>query len=268
MVKFAQLGKTGIYAPVQATIGTKVGTVTIRARRFESLALTERARRVRSIAIRVNGARNTDRLFGGRHVGAARAAHRRVGRRAAVPAVGDHLRHRHLRRSGGAACFAAAERVEKIPWQVWLVGIAGLFGYHFFYFTALRNAPAVEASLIAYLWPLLIVLGSALMPGERLRWNHVAGALLGLAGTVLIVTRGGGVSFDGRYMFGYAMAGACASSGRPIRCCRGAFPKCRPASSPGSALRLRRCRSPVISRWKKPCCRRAPANGLRCSASA
>jgi drug/metabolite transporter (DMT)-like permease len=101
------------------------------------------------------------------------------------------------------------ERVA-IPPQVWLVGIAGLFGYHFFYFTALRNAPAVEASLIAYLWPLLIVLGSALMPGESLRWHHVAGALLGLAGTVLIVTRGGDVSFDSRYAFGYAMAGACA----------------------------------------------------------
>src|ERR671911_393650 len=81
---------------------------------------------------------------------------------------------------------------EKIPPQVWIIGIGGLFGYHFFYFTALRNAPAVEASLIAYLWPLLIVLGSALMPGERLRWNHIAGAILGLAGTFLIVTKGGG----------------------------------------------------------------------------
>jgi drug/metabolite transporter (DMT)-like permease len=98
----------------------------------------------------------------------------------------------------------------KIPGQVWLIGIAGLFGYHFFYFTALRSAPAVEASLIAYLWPLLIVLGSALMPGERLRWNHIAGALLGLAGTGLIITKGGGLSFDGQYTFGYAMAGVCA----------------------------------------------------------
>jgi drug/metabolite transporter (DMT)-like permease len=98
----------------------------------------------------------------------------------------------------------------KVPWQVWLLGVAGLFGYHFFYFTALRNAPAVEASLIAYLWPLLIVLGSALMPGETLRWNHVVGALLGLAGMILIVTKGGGVAFDSRYVFGYAMAGVCA----------------------------------------------------------
>jgi drug/metabolite transporter (DMT)-like permease len=48
------------------------------------------------------------------------------------------------------------------------------------------------------------------MPGERLRWNHVAGAVLGLAGTVLIVTKGGGFSFESRYAFGYAMAGVCA----------------------------------------------------------
>lgn len=104
----------------------------------------------------------------------------------------------------------AKEKGTPIPPVVWLVGIAGLFGYHFFYFTALRNAPAVEASLIAYLWPLLIVLGSALMPGERLGWHHIAGALLGLAGTALIVTKGGGLTFDSRYTLGYAMAGVCA----------------------------------------------------------
>ena len=97
-----------------------------------------------------------------------------------------------------------------IPPVVWLVGIAGLFGYHFFYFTALRNAPAVEASLIAYLWPVLIVVGSALLPGERLRRHHVAGALLGLCGAFLIVSKGGALSFDPAYAFGYAMAGLCA----------------------------------------------------------
>jgi len=112
---------------------------------------------------------------------------------------------------GLAARFLSppAER-KPIPAKVWVIGIAGLFGYHFFYFTALRNAPAVEASLIAYLWPLLIVLGSALMPGERLAWNHVVGALLGLAGTFLIVTKGGALAFDARYAFGYAMAAVCA----------------------------------------------------------
>lgn len=93
---------------------------------------------------------------------------------------------------------------------VWLLGVGGLFGYHFFYFTALRNAPPVEAGLIAYLWPLLIVLMSAMLPGAGLRWFHVAGALLGLAGTVLIVTGGKGVSFQSAYALGYAAALACA----------------------------------------------------------
>ncbi len=67
---------------------------------------------------------------------------------------------------GARVFMPAPDQPAKIPFQVWVIGIAGLFGYHFFYFTALRNAPAVEASLIAYLWPLLIVLGSALDAGR------------------------------------------------------------------------------------------------------
>lgn len=103
------------------------------------------------------------------------------------------------------------ERIKllKQPAKVWVIGIAGLFGYHFLYFTALRNAPAVEAGLIAYLWPLLIVVGSALLPGEKLRWYHVAGALAGLCGTVAIVSRNG-VSFDQSYLLGYGAALLCA----------------------------------------------------------
>eukprot|EP01038_Epipyxis_sp_PR26KG_P002269 gene2269-3229_t len=95
------------------------------------------------------------------------------------------------------------------PARVWVTGIIGLFGYHFLYFTAIRNAPAVEASLIAYLWPLLIVVGSALLPGEKLRSHHILGAVAGLLGTVLIIA-GKGVSFDSSYAVGYAAAFICA----------------------------------------------------------
>jgi drug/metabolite transporter (DMT)-like permease len=106
---------------------------------------------------------------------------------------------------------ARPERLKLLrqPGKVWLTGIGGLFGYHFLYFTALRNAPAVEAGLIAYLWPLFIVVGSALLPGERLRWYHLAGALSGLAGTVAIVSRAG-ISFEGTYLVGYGAAFLCA----------------------------------------------------------
>jgi len=96
----------------------------------------------------------------------------------------------------------------RLPAAVWLTGIAGLFGYHFFYYTALRNAPVAEASLIAYLWPMLIVLGSALLPGERLRWFHVAGCALGFFGAALLVA-GRGMEFAGSWL-GYGSALACA----------------------------------------------------------
>jgi hypothetical protein len=36
MVTFAPLGQTGVYAPIHATVGTQIGTLTISARRFEA----------------------------------------------------------------------------------------------------------------------------------------------------------------------------------------------------------------------------------------
>jgi len=72
------------------------------------------------------------------------------------------------------------------PPIAWIVGVGGLFGYHALYFLALRFAPPAEAGLLNYLWPLLIVLFSSLLPGERLAAHHIIGAVLGLAGTVLL----------------------------------------------------------------------------------
>ncbi|WP_417413035.1 DMT family transporter [Hoeflea sp.] len=101
-------------------------------------------------------------------------------------------------------------RAFRQPAKVWALGMFGLFGYHFLYFTALRNAPAVEAGLIAYLWPLLIVVGSALLPGERLGWHHVVGAMMGLSGTALILMRGAEGGFGGGSLIGYGAAVLCA----------------------------------------------------------
>ena len=81
---------------------------------------------------------------------------------------------------------AAFEALRQPP-LAWIVGVGGLFGYHALYFLALRFAPPAEAGLLNYLWPLLIVLFSSLLPGERLAAHHIIGALLGLAGTVLLL---------------------------------------------------------------------------------
>ncbi len=100
------------------------------------------------------------------------------------------------------------------PWPVWLVGVGGLFGYHALYFAALRAAPPADASLIAYLWPLLIVLMSAALPGERLKARHVVGALIGFVGAAILFwgkrTGAGAPALAGGVALGYALALACA----------------------------------------------------------
>ncbi|MEM6304528.1 MAG: EamA family transporter [Pseudomonadota bacterium] len=102
-----------------------------------------------------------------------------------------------------------AARLRDVPLRVYIFGTLGLFGYHALYFSALRLAPAAEAGLIAYLWPLLIVIFSGLLPGERLRAGHLAGALLGFGGAALIIT-GGGAGFSAAHLPGYALALLCA----------------------------------------------------------
>jgi len=92
---------------------------------------------------------------------------------------------------------------------VWLLGISGYFVYHLCYFLAMTKAPAVHISLIAYLWPLLIVLFSALLPGHFFRTKHVIGALTALAGCWLLIG-GGTEAFQAQYLTGYVIAGACA----------------------------------------------------------
>lgn len=95
------------------------------------------------------------------------------------------------------------------PGKVWLLGVGGLFGYHALYFAALQLAPPAEANLVNYLWPLLIVLLSAPLAGEKLGWPHLLGAFLGFAGVALLAF-GRGLHFAGDHMLGYALALGCA----------------------------------------------------------
>ena len=78
----------------------------------------------------------------------------------------------------------------------WALGVGGLFGYHALYFIALRLAPPAEAGLLNYLWPLLIVLFSSFLPGERLALHHVIGAVLGLMGTVVLFGGNSSISYQ------------------------------------------------------------------------
>ncbi len=88
----------------------------------------------------------------------------------------------------GALPGLAHVRRWRVPFPTLLLGITGLFGFHFLLFLALRFAPPVEANLVNYLWPLLIVLLTpVLLPGWHLAARHVVAACLGFAGAVLAI---------------------------------------------------------------------------------
>jgi drug/metabolite transporter (DMT)-like permease len=105
---------------------------------------------------------------------------------------------------GGIGLIWTARRgfgvLRGVSWRVYAFGSLALFGYHALYFTAFRLAPSAETGLIAYLWPLFIVLLSGLLPGERLGLLHVLGALMAFVGAALIVLQrspSGGASAAG-----------------------------------------------------------------------
>ncbi|MBW8366918.1 MAG: DMT family transporter [Arenimonas sp.] len=106
-----------------------------------------------------------------------------------------------LLRPGGPGVAALRQ-----PWAAGALGIGALFGYHALYLIALKRAPAVEANLINYLWPLLIVVFAAGIGGTRVRPGQWLGTVLGLAAAALLVTRGRSLQIDPAHVPGYAAA--------------------------------------------------------------
>ncbi len=110
----------------------------------------------------------------------------------------------------GSLCSIRQITRWRVPLRTLLLGIYGVFGFHFCLFMALRLAPPLEANLINYLWPLLIVvMAPVFLPGYRLHTRHIIASLMGFAGAILIVT-GGSFSFRKEYVTGYGLAGASA----------------------------------------------------------
>ena len=127
----------------------------------------------------------------------------------------------------------AGGRGLRQPLPALALSTIGLFGYHALYFIALKRAPALEANLLNYLWPLLIVVFAGLLAGVRVRGGQWLGTLLGLAAAVVLVTRGGGVSLRAADLPGYA-----AAVGAAVTWAAYSVLNRRHADVPGSALTL------------------------------
>jgi drug/metabolite transporter (DMT)-like permease len=98
-------------------------------------------------------------------------------------------------------------RQWRIPPTTLALGVYGLFGFHFLLFIALRHAPAVEANLVNYLWPLfMVVLAPLFLRRVQLRTVHVAAALLGFAGAAVAILGAASGSSAGGWSWGYVPA--------------------------------------------------------------
>lgn len=90
-----------------------------------------------------------------------------------------------------------------MPLAVWLLGLVGYCGNLLLYFYAMRRAPAEQVNLINYIWPMLMILFSAALPGERLRWWHLVGAVIGVIGLLALFWTGDGIDIQSRYVPAY-----------------------------------------------------------------
>ncbi len=90
-----------------------------------------------------------------------------------------------------------------------LLGIWGIFFYHFLYYKTMDLAPMAEGTILATTWSFWIVVFSSLIAFRRLRPAVLATALMGLAGAGMVIATGKDLAFESSHMTGYGLALGC-----------------------------------------------------------
>ncbi len=90
-----------------------------------------------------------------------------------------------------------------------LLGIWGIFGYHFIYYSALSHAPLAEGAILSTTWSFWIVFFSSLILFKKLKVSILLTAALGMFGAALVIGADKEMVFSLEYMQGYLLALLC-----------------------------------------------------------
>jgi drug/metabolite transporter (DMT)-like permease len=90
-----------------------------------------------------------------------------------------------------------------------LLGIWGIFFYHFIYFQALKRAPLAEGAILATTWSFWIVVFSCILRFKKLKAPILITALIGMFGAALVISSGKRLTFNSMYLHGYMLALLC-----------------------------------------------------------
>ncbi len=97
--------------------------------------------------------------------------------------------------------------VLKQPLFIWVVGVMGICLSDFAYIFGAQQAPIAHVDLIDYLWPCFVIGFSGMLPNERIHFQHIFGALLGLVGIYILIAHDVGQDkISTQYLFGYVLA--------------------------------------------------------------
>ena len=90
-----------------------------------------------------------------------------------------------------------------------LLGIWGIFIYHYVYYMALSHAPLVEGTILATTWSFWIVVFSSVLLFKRLKLSIICTACLGMFGAGLVIASGKEIGLNPEYALGYSLALSC-----------------------------------------------------------
>lgn len=86
------------------------------------------------------------------------------------------------------------------------MGFLGIYIYYILLYGSFSLAPAGQANIINYLWPIFIIIFSIPILKEKYNYKTVLAILISFAGALIIFTRGDLSSFSNQYSFGYILA--------------------------------------------------------------